>query len=178
MALSCAIQTAQLATTAGGQPVTFNLAVYNPNAVAVSVTGVQIVVAPAGSSLAVSAGSSSLMNQIVAPIGPGQTTVVPALSSITIGPMYLDLPSSNSNTAAFMGVPFPGQQWQNTNPALPGTLVLAINALVSASDGSFNMASPGGLTVSSYFPPPAGTQGGNLQFGLGANFGNFLTLGL
>lgn len=175
MALQCAILLSQTATNAGQTPpVPFSIVVYNPNASPVTVTGVRVFAQLLGQP----GFSAPMANEPLVPIGPGQTTTVPPLGTITIGPMSGVLPSVGSSANAFQGVPMPGTQWTNTNPAEPPQVTAQISAYVYASDGSVNVAVPMGLTASGYLNPPQGYQGGYLNFAAPNNFGGGILLGV
>lgn len=172
MALNCSISLNTNAYAAGqNPPPQATLTVYNPNAVAVVVSSVQVT--------ANQLGNTSLTLPI-APItvatGPGITTTVPALGSINLGPFPIVLASAayaGSANPAFFSPPGTSNP---TNPqgSQPPSYVAQIGALVYGSDGSVNQASYAGVTVSQMFNAPLGTAGGFLNFAGPQNAANFL----
>lgn len=167
MALICNV-TLNVASYSAGQtpPPMATLTVYNPGAVAVVVTGVQLNVRPILETLP---GRTSMSPSVV-PIGPGQTTSVPALSSITIGPFPIVIATAaNGNTYQTMG-PTGSVTPVNAQGSQPLQVTFMIGADVSGSDGSLNTAGQAGLLVSGSSQPPLGFQGGFLQFASPNNF--------
>lgn len=161
MALSCQVSLNYSAYSAGQNPPPMaTLFVYNPSAVAVSVTGVQM-----HSSVVGDANVNRLaMSPSVPPIGPGMTTSVPSLSSINIGPFPVVVGSA-ANVDSFQAV----NQSGNLNPinpqgSQPAQYALQIGATVQGSDGSSNEAGVAPLFVSYTAAPPQAFQGGYLQF--------------
>lgn len=135
------------------------LQVYNPNAVAVAVTGIQLQFFDSSTNLPINLAANPAMPAM----GPGQTVVAPALSSITFGPFPVAVGSAaNANTfpAPSVGYLNPRNPQQAQSPVF-GILV---GALVYGSDGSTNDAGRAGLTVAASIQPPPTFQGGALQF--------------
>jgi len=134
--------------------------VYNPNASAVVVTGIQMSSRPQFSGLV----NSVAMSPSVPPTGPGQTVSVPALSSITFGPFPMVVGSAaNVNSQAAVnqvGNLFP----INPQGSQPPQTTMLIGATVYGSDGSLNEAGQAGLLVSYTSAPPVAYQGGFLNF--------------
>ncbi len=143
--------------TAGQNPAPqATVTVYNPNASAISVTGIQMTVKFLNDPLTRTLNGSP-------PIGPGMTTLCPALSSITIGPFPVVIPSA-SNVNSFAMVNMAG----NINPinpqgSQPPQSVAQIGAYVYASDLSSNVAGVAPLMISYTSAPPVGYQGGFLN---------------
>ena len=146
------------------------ITVYNPNASAVVVTGIQVSARPEASLLV----NSMAMNQMVPPTGPGQTVSVPALSSITFGPLPVNVGSAASNNP-FQMVNQTGNLFPlNPQGSQPTPTRFLIGATVYGSDGSINEAGQVGVLVSGAVSPPVGFQGGPLQF----NAQNNIALGV
>lgn len=164
MSLQCALSLNRLATAIGQTPAPMvALQVYNPNASAVVVTGVQISFwDTVGNRLA----APPVVPPVV-PVGPGVPTSVPTLSSITMGPFPV-VPFGAANGNAYLQVP-PSSQPPNMQPSQPLVLNLVIGATVYASDGSTNEASRVQLRVAPQSKPPLGYQGGRAQFGRAVN---------
>jgi hypothetical protein len=142
------------------------LTIYNPNAVAVVVTGVQLQAKVLGDPNI----NRLAMPPSVVPIGPGMTTSVPALGTITIGPFPVVVASAaNGNTAQSMG-PTGSTTPVNPQGSQPLQYTLMIGADVYGSDGSYNQAGVAALLVSYLSAPPLGFQGGFLQFNAPNNF--------
>lgn len=158
MALTC-----QMTVTPGSyqvgqsQPPMCVLQVYNPNATAVVVTGVNLVFKdPQGVPR-----QFPVLPPLV-PIGVGQTTSVPAGSSINIGPFPLAVASVAAGSS-FQVVP-PGSQPAVVQGSIPLQMQIFVGARVHASDGSVNEAGSAGLFVSYAIPPPVAFQGGFANF--------------
>ncbi len=170
MALQCQM-TLNVGSYAAGQtpPPMATLVVYNPNATAVVVTGLQVKAAvlndPNVNRLA--------MSPCVPPIGPGMTTSVPALSSINIGPFPIVVASS-ANVNSYQAVNQTGNlQPINPQGSQPAQYTLQVGADVYGSDGSFNTAGVAPLLVSYGSTPPVGYQGGFYDFAGPNNFIGF-----
>lgn len=144
--------------TAGQTPPAMaTLTVYNPNAVAVSVLGVDLVFTdPSGNPIRPS------INTGVMPIGVGLTTSAPPLGLITIGPFPLVF-NTVANNNPFFDLPA-GSSPTNPQGALPPVVQINVGARVTASDGSINVAGVAGILVSPTSQPPVGFQGGVAQF--------------
>jgi hypothetical protein len=141
------------------QAVYATLVVYNPNALGVSVTNVQLICTPLGATTEAIGGNFG-----VVPIGPGTTTLCPALGTITIGPFPLVQPSlANGGTFYLLNNESWGSSPANAQGALPLQQNYQVNALVYGSDLSVNTAAPASFLVSYIPPPPVGTMGGVLQ---------------
>jgi len=175
MALNCQVVLNSTTYVAGATPPpSINLVVYNPNAFAVAVTGVQMTVNTFGDVLV----NRSPASPILVPVGPGQTISVPAVSSITIGPMLFTAGSA-ANASSAQAVSQTGNTSPvNVQPSQPSNEIYQVGAIVSGSDGSVNVAGPAGITVSYSQQPPLGSQGGFLQFSLPANFITGLVTGV
>lgn len=168
MALQCNMTVNYTAYQAGQTPPPMaTLQVYNPNASAIAVTGIVLTYFDA------------LGNPIAAPtnapmpaMGPGQTVVAPALSSITFGPFPLVFgAAANMNSFQEMAS---ADVTANTNnsAALPPQVLVRVGATVTASDGSLNTAGVAPINVSYTSAPPPAFQGGYLQFNSGKNLIN------
>lgn len=161
--------------TAGQNPAPMaTVTVYNPNASAVTVTSInmkaRVFTDPNLNRLA--------MLPSLPPTGPGMTTSVPSLSSITFGPFPIVLGSA-ANMNSFAAVNMSG----NLNPvnpqgSQPPQTRVMIGALVYGSDGSANEAGEAGLLLSYASPPPVGYQGGVLQFDAPNNLATGLLFGV
>ncbi len=177
MSLSCQVSMNYSAYSAGQTPPPMaTVLVFNPNAVAVVVTGIQMqaavlnATAPAINRLAMPPSSP--------PIGPGMTTLVPALSSITIGPFPIVIGSA-ANDNSFQMV----NQTGNLNPvnpqgSQPPQYTVMVGADVYGSDGSFNSAGAAPVLVSYTSAPPPAYQGGYMQFASPNNLANALLAGV
>lgn len=176
MALQCQMSLNRSSYSAGSTPAPMaTLQVFNPNAVPVAVTGI---------ALAFFDVAGRPINAAVLPpmpaMGPGQTVVAPALSSITFGPFPVVV-GSGANNNLFLAAPAgsslrsPG----NIQLAMPPDFKLLIGAVVYGSDGSTNNAGVAALHVS-YGPalPPPGFQGGDLQLANGNNLLTGLVMGV
>lgn len=157
MALQCNLTVSSGSVTAG-QPSQATLTVYNPNASAVVVTGCSVFVTTLDGQYATAANSPSVA------LGPGTTTSVPTLSSITFGPFPIVVGSAaaaspfdviNQGTNIFPLNPQPSQRPQQR---------YLVQGLVYASDGSVNTSGVAPLLVSYTLPPPMNLQGGPLMF--------------
>lgn len=146
------------------------LFVYNPNAVAVVVTGVELVFKDK-----VGATVRPVLQPSVVPIGVGQVTSVPALSSLTFGPFPMAFGSAAAASSYDM-VP-PGAQPGNPQGSQPPQVEIFIGALVYGSDGSVNVAGNTRVLVSYSVPPPLGFQGGFASFGA-PNNANLIAAGV
>jgi hypothetical protein len=166
MALQCNMSLNVSTCVAGATPAPqATLTVYNPNATAVAVTAIQVAY--------YNGLTGAPLNGAVAPqvpaASPGMTVVVPALSSITFGPMPVAAALPGSANSFWASSPIAGAALVNPQLGLPPQLPLLVGATVYGSDGSANEAGRAGLTVSySPFPPPS-YQGGYLQFSSGNN---------
>lgn len=167
MALSCQVQMSTGSYAAGATPPPqATVFVYNPNAVPVAVTGLQMRMHAQGDRL----GGHSSVQPNVPPVGPGQTVVVPALGSINIGPFPVAVASA-ANVNPFQMVNQTGNlNPVNPQPSQPPQYVMTIGATVQGSDGSTNEAGIGSLLVSYQSNPPLGYQGGFLNFSAPNNF--------
>lgn len=159
MALVCNMTLNVPFTTAGQNPLPqATLQVFNPNASAVVVTGASISTATAAGQQA------NAVNQSVVPLGPGMTTVVPALSSITFGPFPISAGSA-ANVNSFAAVNQVGNLFAiNPQPSQRPQQLLLVGATVYGSDGSINIAGVAPLLVSYTSTPPLNYQGGLFQF--------------
>jgi len=158
LALTCQLSLSYASMQAGQTPPPqLMLQVYNPNAAAVVVTGVEMYFTDPQGNV-----QRPPVNVPVVPIGPGQSTTVPALSSVNIGPFPIAV-GSVAAASSFQMVP-PGAQPGNPQGAMPAQSQLFIGARVSGSDGSVNDAGKAGLLVSYTIAPPLGYQGGFAQF--------------
>ncbi len=159
MTLRCALVMNSNSFVAGQTPVPqASLTVANDAAAPVNVTGVDLYFTDVVGNVVRPAGSVPL-----APIGFGQTTVVPAASSITIGPMGVALGSAAS-VNSYASVPPQSIPTNSQQLALPAGQQLFLRARVYGSDGSVADASPAQFTVWPSIQPPLGFQGGFAQF--------------
>lgn len=165
MALNCQLSINPAAYSAGQTPPpSLSLLVVNPNAVAVSVTGVEwqftdqnlVVTRPP-------------VNPPLFPFGPGQGSSIAALSSQTFGPMALAVWSA-ANLNPQQTVPPFGAPLQTQGSQRPQTEVW-VGALVYGSDGSVNVAGRARLLVSYANAPTRGTLGGNADLTQSTNSG-------
>ena len=157
MALQCQMSVSNPSITAG-QSSQATLTIYNPNAVAVSVTGVELTYAdPQGAVMRPS------VNPSLIPIGPGQPTAIPALTVQSFGPFPIAIATVAASNG-FQSVPV-GSIPNNIQGALQPVMQVFIGARVTASDGSINEAGKAGMLVSPTLSPPMGFQGGVAQFG-------------
>lgn len=159
MALQCNMTLNTASTTAGQSPAPqATLTVYNPNASAVVVTGARVF------TTTLQGQQANVVNEALVPMGPGMTTVVPALSSITFGPFPISTGSA-ANVNAFLAITPVGNIFpQNPQPSQRPQTLLLVNATVYGSDGSVNIAGVAPLLVSYTSPPPLNFQGGPLMF--------------
>lgn len=160
MALQANVTLNYTAYTAGQNPPPMaTVTVFNPNAVAVSVTSIQMDARPFLDPNV----NALAMSPSVPPTGPGMTTSVPALSTITIGPFPIVLGSA-SNVNSYQMV----NQTGNLNPvnpqgSQPPQQQVMVGAIVYGSDGSSNVAGKAGMTMSYTSTPPVSYQGGFLN---------------
>lgn len=175
MALVCNVTLNSASMTAGQTPPPMaTLTVYNPNAVPVLVTGVQMQAQALGD---VVAGHVPLGPSVV-PIGPGMSIQLAALSSITIGPFPVTIPSVGASNQ-FQSV----NQTGNLNPinpqgSQPPQATFMIGATVYGSDGSVNIAGAAPILVDVAVRSPLGLQGGFAVFTNPANAANLIPLGV
>lgn len=177
MALTCNITLNVSTCVAGGSPSPqATLQVFNPNASAVAVAGVQLQFFDAVTLLPIAAAANAPMPAL----GPGQTVVAPAGSSIFFGPFPVAIGLAG-NASSLGSMPFsPSSPPAPANPQLalrPQQQVL-IGAVVYGSDGSANVAGRAGLLVSYPSLPPLFSQGGALQLSNGNNFLTGLVMGV
>lgn len=175
MSLQCQVTLNSISYSAGQTPPPqATLTVYNPNASAVSVTGVQMTARVSTDPLI----NRLAMSPCVPPIGVGMTTSVPALSSINIGPFPIVVGSA-ANVNSFQMV----NQTGNLNPVNPqGSQTpqyqLLVGASVNGSDGSSQDAGVAGILVSYASNPPLGFQGGFMQFASPNNLSAMIPIGV
>lgn len=160
MALQCAIALNTNVYAAGQTPPPMaTVVVYNPGAAAVVVTSMDIrATGPSGTERPASP-------SLIAPTGPGMPVSVPAGGTLNIGPFPI-VAASAANANSFQMVAAGGAAvppW-NPQPSQPPQFTLMVRALVYGSDGSANIATPAGLTVSYGSTPPLGFQGGFFNF--------------
>lgn len=174
MALQCNITLNRTVMDAGASPApNATLTVYNPNASAVAVTSIQMTYFNGVTGLPINSAAAALTPAY----GPGQVVVVPALSSITFGPMPVAVGSAASMNS-FSGNGFSsGTVPFDTQAGHPPQTSILIGATVYASDGSANEAGRAGLFVSYSPPPPQAFQGGYLQFSAPNNFVSGIAFG-
>ncbi len=161
MALQCQVSLSYASYATGQNPAPMaTVQVFNPNASAVVVTAINVKGRVANDPLR----GSLAMLPSCPPIGPGMTTVVPALSSITIGPFPIVVGSA-ANVNSFQAVnPVGSLNPINPQGSQPAQFQVLVGADVYGSDGSFNEAGEAGLLVSYSSAPPPAYQGGYLQF--------------
>lgn len=174
MALVCAMSLNTQFCQAGASPAPMaTLTVYNPNATSVAVTAIQISYFDA---------QLRPINAAAAPqlpaASPGQTVVVPTLSSITFGPMPVAVGSPASANSFWNASVSNTAATPNPQVALPPQTQVLIGGTVYGSDGSANTITPIGLTVSYTPAPPVLSQGGALQFASGNNLLTGLMMGV
>lgn len=171
MALQANVTMNYSSYTAGQNPPPMaTVTVFNPNASAVVVQSINMTAHPL-----LNANVNNLaMSPSVPPTGPGMTTSVPALGSITIGPFPIVVASA-ANVNSFQMVNQTGNIFPvNPQGSQPPQTVVMVGAQVFGSDGSVNTAGEASVLVSYAINPPLGTQGGFMQFADGDN----LALGL
>ena len=171
MALQCNLTVSSGSVTAG-QPTQATLRVYNPNASAIVVTGCSVFLTTQAGQYTTAANVPSVA------IGPGTTTSVPALSSITFGPFAIAVGSAAA-ASAFAAV----FQGTNPNPANPQPsqkpqAAYFVQALVYGSDGSINTSGVASVLVSYTLPPPMNFQGGPLMLSAPNNLALAVTTGV
>ncbi len=139
------------------------LQVYNPNASPVAVTGIQLQF------------FDSLNNPIQASanlpmlaMGPGQTVVAPARSSINFGPFPIVIGSAANIGSPTIPLTTPPTS-VNIELAEPQSAQLYLGATVYGSDGSINTAGRAAVFVSPTIGPIPLMSGGVLQFYNGSN---------
>lgn len=168
MALNCQMTLNTLATSAGRTPAPqATLQVYNTGASSVAVTGIKM------EYYDVNAVALRLcVAQSMPALGPGQTTVVPSLSSVFFGPFPIVIASASSVNASQAEPaarppedPFPRQL------AHPANTFVWVGATVTGSDGTINTAARAGLLVGPAVNPPLYSQGGVVQFNGSSNSG-------
>lgn len=158
MALSCQLSLSYRAYTAGQTPPpAASLFIYNPNAVAVTVTGLEMVYTDAQGNP-----QQPVVNASVPPLGPGQPTTIAALGTTTLGPFPICVGSVGAESS-FQMVP-PGSLPSNPQRANRGLTNLMVAMRVYGSDGSVNLSGADRLFVSYTVAPPLGYQGGFAQF--------------
>ena len=158
MALTCNMSLNYASYSAGQTPPPMaTLQVYNPNAVAVVVTGVEMTFVD-------SLGQTQrpCINPPLVPIGTGQTVSVPPLSSLNFGPFPLAFGTAAA-ASSFDMVP-PGAQPPLTQGSQKPQQQFFVGARVYGSDGSVNESGRAGILVSYTVSPPLGYQGGFAQF--------------
>lgn len=146
MALSCALTVTPSSYRVGNTPPPqLLLTVTNANAFAVTVTAVRVYTKIGATVVNMPFGEISF------PIGPGLTTVVPASSNITMGPVAFVLASAANNSAFEAVLPSGGSNF-NPQPSQNPSFTAVIAATVYGSDGSINEASTASLTVTPTVP--------------------------
>jgi hypothetical protein len=175
MALQCNVTLSYTAYAAGQNPAPMaTVQVYNPNASAVVVTSVNM----KAYSLGDPRKQDLAMSPSVPPTGPGMTTSVPALSSITFGPFPIVVASA-ANVNSFQAVNQSGNLFPvNPQGSQPPQRTVMVGALVYGSDGSINEAGEVGLLVSYTSAPPVSYQGGFLNFSAPNNYATGLIFGV
>jgi hypothetical protein len=174
MPLTCSVSLNSNVYSAGQNPAPqATLTVYNPGASPVTVTSVQMTCQIAGTGQV-----SNVCLPGVPPIGPGMAVTVPALSSINIGPWPIAVVSA-ANVNSFQAVNQVDDLTPiNPQPSQPANALIQCFATVMGSDGSINVSSPGGFTLSYQSQPPLGYQGGFLNFAGPNNFALGLMTGV
>lgn len=174
MALQCQLTTNYVAYQAGQTPPPMaTLQVYNPNASAVAVTGINLQFFDVNGNTI-----NPATNPPMPAMGPGQTVVVPALSSLTFGPFPLVFGSA-ANVNSFQQVDTVGStQPVDRQISQPPQLVVKVGAIVTGSDGSLNTAGVAPIIISYTQPPPPSYQGGFLNFAAPNNLAGGLMLGI
>ena len=174
MALQAALSLNVSACVAGQTPPPMaTLTVYNPNASAVTVTGIQITARAVGDN----AINHTAMAPSLPPVGPNQNTTIAAASSQTFGPFPVAIGSA-ANANSFQAVN-PSGSVIPTNPqgSQPPQTTFMIGGMVAGSDGSSNVICEAGLFVSYSTPPPLGFQGGFLNLAGPNNLANLVVIG-
>lgn len=175
MALQCQV-TLNYSSYSSGQtpPPQATLFVYNPNAVPVTVTGLQLSFRALND---VSINRTTALPS-VPPIGPGMTVTAPAGASISIGPFPVVV-ASGANVNSFQAI----NQTGNLNPinpqgSQPAQFTVMVGGLVYGSDGSVNTIGEAAILVSYESPPPVAYQGGFLQYASPNNFVSLMLMGV
>ena len=117
----------------------------------------------------------------VLPLGPGQTVVVPPLSSIAVGPFKVAV-HSNAGSNSFQNVGaavLTSPQPTDDRAASPSgntfpQFTAMVGGTIYGSDGSINQVAPAPLLVDVATPPPLGFQGGPLFLSAPSNLVTFL----
>jgi hypothetical protein len=159
----------------GEQPVTAVLTVTNATASPIAITGAALSMAQLGDGLAISRAENVL------PLGPGMPVVVPASSTIIVGPFQVVV-HSNAGANSFQSV---GPAGALTDPQLSEArgdqngnhfpqFVVLVSATVYGSDGSVNVSGTAPLLVDVVVPPPLGYQGGFLHLSAPNNLVTYL----
>ena len=158
-------------SVAGASPLPqATLQVYNPNATAVAVTGIQLQMFNAS-------GQPIPGGNLPTPaMGPGQNVVAATLSSITFGPFPLAVGSAAA-ASGFGSVPIPALTG-NTELAQPPQVQVLLGGVVYGSDGSINIIVPAGVTISYTSTPALLSQGGVINFTQGSNLLTGLVMGV
>jgi hypothetical protein len=174
MALQCNMTLNTAVAVVGQTPAPqATLTVYNPGAVTVTVTGINLYVA----ALADGRLNTPTMPSVV-PTGPGMATSVPSLGSITIGPFPIVVNSAGNANPAQM-IPIAGAATGYSPQASQYMqFTVLVGATVYGSDGSSNTAGVAPLLVSYSPAPPPGFQGGYLNLEAPNNFLFPLMLGV
>ncbi len=147
MALTCAVTLSTATYTVGTTPVPLaSLAVTNPNASAVVVTGAMVHYRVSGATNPTS--STAAQNNVVA-TGPGQTVSVPASGTITF-PFGVAIGSAAAGSTFYQMNNGVGPTPVNSQPSQPLTYTMLVGCTVYGSDGSVNEASEASLLVTFY----------------------------
>lgn len=141
------------------------LTVYNPNASSVAVTGIALTFFDELGNPVNVAGRPPMPA-----MGPGQTVVVPTLSSITFGPFPIVIGSA-ANVNTFLAQPSaqPVEDPMPRQVAHRATQLVQIGGVVYGSDGSINTIVMDSVLVSSSTIPPRLFQGGASDFAAANN---------
>lgn len=155
MALICSVVLSANTYLAGHTPPpSASIVCYNNGASTVVVTGVQLHKRIHGSD---TPGGPVPMGNALPAYGAGAPVVVAAGSTASVGPFAVTVGSA---AAAIGG---------NSQPSQPPVAILVIGATVMGSDGSRNVATEAGITVSYSIRPRINTQGGQLDFSRASN---------
>lgn len=174
MALIASVTLDRLSYSGGDTPLKCTLTVYNPNASAIVVTAAVLRVEDWNNPR-----NRIPCNIPLIPYSAGQSSLIPALGTLSFGPFniaavqpgsmnaYIDPPPTN-----MLGLGF-GNAVQPDN-AFPGSVQCRVGCVVYASDRSATEASPAGFLLNYTNPPPPTYQGGWATFSNGNNAGNFI----
>lgn len=176
MALVCSVVLSTTSYAAGHTPPpTASVVCHNTGGSAVVVSGVALSGRVFGSS---TPGNPVPMANALPPYGPGAPVTVSAGGSATVGPFPVTVGSVAAAVANRSESVVVDQDEIQTVSFVRGSMIqpsqrpdfiLMVGAMVFGSDGSRNVATEAGITVSYSVRPAVGTQGGQLIFSRPSN---------